>query len=450
MISFDSLGTLGTAAVFGIGAAVATFWSQIRNFVRNFLTLLIERHQVSDMLAQPLTTYVIQHYKKMPVNKHRYDAIELTRKGMSVASLIPFEVNSRETVIIRGPEGIFAAGMGDGSSLQFSTIRGLGDFKKLVINAMREHDERRQSMSTKSKNKKRISGYYVNRIVGTAGETMASAFREMEARPKTQNQDSPEFSSNDSYSEPWLRVDRIAHRSFMYAPEEYQYNAETQDPLKGLYYPKQVHDLIDRLRKWYDSRDWYIERGIPWKTGVLFHGPGGTGKSSLAKVIGQVLDVPVYQFYLNTLTDKEFVKEWDAMPVPCVVALEDIDTVFHGREAATIHKSLSFECVLNQISGITSHNGVLLVVTTNNIDHLDPALGKPSPNGSSTRPGRIDHTLFLGYIARTERQQMAENILKELYNEQELVEIIYESPDEMTAAQFQALCISKAYERISL
>lgn len=135
------------------------------------------------------------------------------------------------------------------------------------------------------------------------------------------------------------------------------------------------------------------------------------------------------------------------MTTPCVVAFEDFDTVFHGREPVTVHKSLSFECVLNKISGISSTNGVLLMVNTNHIEHIDPALGQLDANGRPTRPGRIDYILELKYTSEKVRSQIAEFVLggwaADLVEE---VCAVGRTAD-FTAAQFQSLCIQAALKR---
>lgn len=47
---------------------------------------------------------------------------------------------------------------------------------------------------------------------------------------------------------------------------------------------------------------WYANRGIPYRRGYLFHGPPGTGKSSLAWVIAGVFGLDIYCISLVELT----------------------------------------------------------------------------------------------------------------------------------------------------
>ena len=38
-----------------------------------------------------------------------------------------------------------------------------------------------------------------------------------------------------------------------------------------------VEKIVEDMRWFYAARDWYAERGVPWRRGYLFHGPPGTG-----------------------------------------------------------------------------------------------------------------------------------------------------------------------------
>jgi chaperone BCS1 len=40
-------------------------------------------------------------------------------------------------------------------------------------------------------------------------------------------------------------------------------------------------EIIDDIKKFEDSEQWYKSKGIPWRRGYLLYGPPGTGKTSL-------------------------------------------------------------------------------------------------------------------------------------------------------------------------
>ena len=216
---------------------------------------------------------------------------------------------------------------------------------------------------------------------------------------------------------------------------------------------------------------WYANRGIPYRRGYLFHGPPGTGKTSLSFAIAGIFGLDIYCISLlePTLTEEDLSLLFNNLPRRCVVLLEDIDTAgLVNRDAndadqdaekvvedekkkdhdsdkdtdsstpeiiqsepaepseaevrlmtARVHaellralgslqtttantaretaraakkakskdsdddkkKGISLSGLLNAIDGVASHEGRVLVMTTNHPEKLDEAL---------IRPGRID------------------------------------------------------------
>ena len=73
---------------------------------------------------------------------------------------------------------------------------------------------------------------------------------------------------------------------------------------------------------------WYANRGIPYRRGYLFHGPPGTGKTSLSFAIAGIFGLDIYCISLlePTLTEEDLALLFNNLPRRCVVLLEDIDT----------------------------------------------------------------------------------------------------------------------------
>lgn len=72
---------------------------------------------------------------------------------------------------------------------------------------------------------------------------------------------------------------------------------------------------------------WYANRGIPLRRGYLFHGPPGTGKTSLSFALAGVFGLDIYVISLldPNLTEEDLSTLFSSLPRRCVVLLEDID-----------------------------------------------------------------------------------------------------------------------------
>ncbi|KAF1976644.1 P-loop containing nucleoside triphosphate hydrolase protein [Bimuria novae-zelandiae CBS 107.79] len=150
------------------------------------------------------------------------------------------------------------------------------------------------------------------------------------------------------------------------------------------------------------TRAWYSKRGLPYQRGYLLHGPPGTGKSSLCLSIAGHFDLDVYVLTLSSLNDHSLKTLFAELPQHCIVLLEDVDaTAVHrkpdgsadpsqsvGPDGST-DKKVSLSTLLNVLDGLASSQGRLLIMTTNHIERLDPAL---------IRPGRVDMKVEL-YLA---------------------------------------------------
>lgn len=430
-MNIGDLSPWATAGILGGAAAMGAFWQQARGFVQYVSGFVLLQKTVSGGMATPVAMHIREKYRKLPSGLSSYRGILSQLDGQAINSYVPFDM-PHQISIWWGRRGLFI--VHDGISLKLVSLRWISNPQNLVKDALEDYSARAHGTVT--------GNFYIRRIMGTAGERPTFGQREDAPRSLGNSGTVTSESADDVMQMPTYGIDR----SFMYAPERYMPSQRKADPLRGLSFPPEVHALIADVKQWYSQQDWYQKHCIPWRFGAMLEGPGGTGKSSCARAMAEMLGLPCYQFYLNTLTDREFVREWDELTTPCVVALEDFDTVFHGRNSVTVHKSLSFECVLNQISGISSINGVLLVVTTNHLEHIDPALGQMDAHGRPTRPGRIDRIIHMGATTEQQRREIASYVLNGWADD--LAEKLVADGEGTMAAQFQSMCVQAAQHRL--
>lgn len=157
---------------------------------------------------------------------------------------------------------------------------------------------------------------------------------------------------------------------------------------------KSKNEIIHHLTTFYASAAWYKTGGIPFRTGLCFHGPPGTGKTSLVKALASHFGLDIYVLGLNSQSDGSIRPLFASLPDKCLILIEDIDTIHstntrikNNHEKTT--NGLTLGGLLNAIDGIVESNGRVLIMTTNHIENLDPAL---------IRPGRCDKTIELSYL----------------------------------------------------
>ncbi len=201
----------------------------------------------------------------------------------------------------------------------------------------------------------------------------------------------------------------------------------------------EASQLVEEARRWRQTEQWHRDRHLPWRRGFLLYGPPGTGKTALARAIAEDLDLPIHVFDLASLRNEELQRAWNQMleEMPCMALMEDIDAVFHGRKNVAVNTgpALTFDCLLNCLDGVQRTDGLLTIMTTNHLEHLDPAIGQPGEIGS--RPGRIDRVIKLGGLDECGRYKIASRVLSDRL---EYVELLCKIGQSDTPAQFQERC----------
>lgn len=152
-----------------------------------------------------------------------------------------------------------------------------------------------------------------------------------------------------------------------------------------------IEKVVEDMRWFYTARNWYAERGVPWRRGYLFHGPPGTGKSSLIRALASELslDIATLDVGRATLSDDDLREAMISAPKGSLIAIEDVDAVFTQREGGDKRSGVSFSGLLNAIDGVAAQEGRALIMTTNHKEKLDPAL---------IRAGRADVHTELGLV----------------------------------------------------
>jgi len=147
-----------------------------------------------------------------------------------------------------------------------------------------------------------------------------------------------------------------------------------------------ANKLLEDIKHFQSSANWYMDMGIPYRRGYLLFGPPGTGKTSFTLAVAGALKLNICYLNLSgeNMDDDGLNRALNQAPANCIILLEDIDAIFRSRTAVKGKKgrrSVSFSGLLNALDGVRSQEGRILVMSTNHKERLDPAL---------IRPGRCD------------------------------------------------------------
>jgi hypothetical protein len=402
----DQLWIWAGAAALGV---VASLWEQVRAVGHRVLGLFVVTARYSDRpfnQAGCVVGYVLKHYKQAPSPDRVFSSVTRRiyrdKRFMNVPVLAETLPPDRAVLFWDGWKPLLLTQedwVGDGH-LIVRGLRGLFDPEALGLAAL--------DMNVDVSDDSELDRYFVWRLrgvslrLGTGGEPRAG----------DSSADKPDGSSMFVTVTP-LQLCRIIGYN------EAEFNAPLPgrpDPFLSLAYDNEVLEATAEVERWAHSKEWYRAHEIPWKMGVLAYGDSGTGKTSWARAVSQKLGMPVFHFDLAGVDNAEFMEHWEKLSsyAPCVALFEDFDTVFSGRKNLVAGSRLTFDCLLNTIDGVSSIDGVLLVVTTNKPELLDPALGSVLTDRGqeiSSRPGRLDLSVRFKNPDEAGRRKIASRVL---------------------------------------
>ena len=160
---------------------------------------------------------------------------------------------------------------------------------------------------------------------------------------------------------------------------------------------EEAKDALKEIVDFLHDPQKYADIGATLPKGALLVGPPGTGKTLLAKAVAGEAKVPFF-----SISGSEFVEMFVGMgaakvrdlfkqaneKAPCIVFIDEIDTIGKKRDGAGMGGNDEREQTLNQLltemDGFDGKKGVVILAATNRPESLDPAL---------LRPGRFDRRI---------------------------------------------------------
>mmetsp|Transcript_1526 Transcript_1526/g.6649 ORF Transcript_1526/g.6649 Transcript_1526/m.6649 type:complete len:444 (-) Transcript_1526:76-1407(-) len=189
----------------------------------------------------------------------------------------------------------------------------------------------------------------------------------------------------------------------------------------------------------------YEDIGIKPPKGVILYGEPGTGKTLLAKAVANQTSATFLRVVGSELIQKylgdgpKLVRELFRVAdehSPSIVFIDEIDAVgskrYESSSAGTREIQRTMLELLNQLDGFDERGDVKVIMATNAIESLDPAL---------IRPGRIDRKIeFPLPDSKTKRRIFGIHTARMSLADDVDLESMILSKDELSGADIKAIC----------
>lgn len=207
----------------------------------------------------------------------------------------------------------------------------------------------------------------------------------------------------------------------------------------------QIQEIKESVELPLTHPELYEDIGIRPPKGVILYGPPGTGKTLLAKAVANETSATFLRVVGSELIQKyigdgpKLVREMFRVAEehsPSIIFIDEIDAVGTKRYEATSGGEREIQRtmleLLNQLDGFDARSDVKVIMATNRIEALDPAL---------IRPGRIDRKIELpSPDTKTKRRIFQIHTSKmTLAPDVDLEEFVL-SKDELSGADIKAIC----------
>eukprot|EP00602_Paraphysomonas_sp_CaronLab_P007209 CAMPEP_0185034844 /NCGR_PEP_ID=MMETSP1103-20130426/25084_1 /TAXON_ID=36769 /ORGANISM="Paraphysomonas bandaiensis, Strain Caron Lab Isolate" /LENGTH=532 /DNA_ID=CAMNT_0027571655 /DNA_START=404 /DNA_END=2002 /DNA_ORIENTATION=+ len=161
--------------------------------------------------------------------------------------------------------------------------------------------------------------------------------------------------------------------------------------------------------------------GIPPVTGILLHGPPGTGKSWMGAAMAKDLQCPLVNLRLSDILSgsvgvaEQRVREAFAEAktlAPCIVFIDEFQALFSSRDSSSTSSSLLTSTLAGCLDEVLMWNSnagwgslITVVAATNEPWAVDAGF---------LRPGRFDEILLVGTMDLDDRRTLISTLLKKI------------------------------------
>ncbi|KAH3901070.1 proteasome regulatory particle base subunit RPT2 SCDLUD_002544 [Saccharomycodes ludwigii] len=207
----------------------------------------------------------------------------------------------------------------------------------------------------------------------------------------------------------------------------------------------QIQEIKEAVELPLTHPELYEEMGIKPPKGVILYGAPGTGKTLLAKAVANQTSATFLRIVGSELIQKYLgdgprlcrqIFKVAAENAPSIVFIDEIDAIgtkrYESNSGGEREIQRTMLELLNQLDGFDDRGDVKVIMATNKIESLDPAL---------IRPGRIDRKiLFENPDLATKRKILGIHTSKMSLSEDVKLDTLVTSKDDLSGADIKAMC----------
>merc|ERR1711962_1977001 len=218
---------------------------------------------------------------------------------------------------------------------------------------------------------------------------------------------------------------------------------ETYADIGGL--ETQIQEIKESVELPMTHPEIYEDIGIKPPKGVILYGPPGTGKTLLAKAVANQTAATFLRMVGSELIQKylgdgpKLVRELFRVAdenAPAIVFIDEIDAVgtkrYDSNSGGEREIQRTMLELLNQLDGFDERGEVKVIMATNRIETLDPAL---------LRPGRLDRKIEFPLPGlKTKKKIFSIHTKKMTLSDDVVFEELVSSKDDLSGADLKAMC----------